>query len=157
MINFNIDDTTFNYRVGSIIIDEENKRILLNRDLDKNYWFLPGGRCEAFEFAKEALAREAKEEMDSEIIIDRPVFFIENLFHLKDKKVHEIGIYYLAHFSEGNPILEKEEFPFDENNRNFLFKWFPLSEIKDLNIQPAILKERLLNLPAEVEFIENKE
>jgi len=44
MISVNIDDFRFSYRAGGIAIS--NNKVLLNRGVDKDYWFIPGGRIE---------------------------------------------------------------------------------------------------------------
>jgi len=158
MINFEIDGVKFNYRVAAIILNDEKNKILLNQNLAETFWFIPGGRCEPLEFSKNTLEREVEEEMGEDITIERPVFLVENLFVHADKKYHEIGIYYIAHIEGTNMAVRDEEFiREDELGKKIKFKWFNLDELKNISLQPAFLKERLQNIPDQMEIIEVKD
>jgi ADP-ribose pyrophosphatase YjhB (NUDIX family) len=54
----------------SVVVPDDQKRILLIRRTDNNYWSIPGGGMEPGESIREAARREVKEEtgIDCEII-----------------------------------------------------------------------------------------
>ncbi|MDF2885329.1 MAG: hydrolase, partial [Clostridiaceae bacterium] len=58
---YNNDNTVFNYRTCGIISDE--KRILLHRMKDDDFWTLVGGRVQMLESSDCAIKREIKEEL----------------------------------------------------------------------------------------------
>ena len=156
MISFEIDGVQFNYRAAVIMRDEKD-RILLHRKGDDQYWTLPGGRCDAVEFSRECAVRELKEEIDVDIKIEKAVFFIENMFMIGEKRLHEIGVYYTAQFDKNNEKYRTEEFYSDEGGKKQLFRWFTWDEIEEIEFQPAPLKERLKNIPEHMEIIEIRE
>ena len=154
MINFEIDGVKFNYRVAVIIRDDKNRILLLHSR--HGYWFLPGGRCEAGEFSRDAVIRELKEEMGADIEIERPVFLNENIFSVQETKIHEIGIYYTGGFKDSS-LYETEEIKGIEEGKGYIFKWFSPSDLDEIEIRPEIVKEKLKNIPEHMEIIENRE
>jgi ADP-ribose pyrophosphatase YjhB (NUDIX family) len=80
MICFKKNNIKFNYRIAGISI--YNKHVLLHRTIKDNFWSLPGGRCELLENSKDCIIREYKEEMNIEITVGRPLFFVEHDFRI---------------------------------------------------------------------------
>ncbi len=60
MLSFDMDDKKFNYRAAGILLHDG--KILFQKDLKYDFWFLPGGRVEFSESAEQALKRELFEE-----------------------------------------------------------------------------------------------
>lgn len=54
---------------------------------------------------------------------------------------------------DSNEIISKDEFDGIEEGKNIIYKWISLDEIKDADIKPDYLKEKLLNLKDEFEFL----
>ena len=96
MLTFEKDSNVFVYRVAGVAFN--NNKVLVHRSILDDFWSLPGGRCEFFEISKDALKREMKEELNSEIKIIRPLYFVENFFSFEGKEYHEISIFYLLEF-----------------------------------------------------------
>ena len=92
------------------IITKGNK-ILANKgyDIKKNEWFyrLPGGGIEFYEKAQDALKREIKEENGIDVIINKKLGVIENLFEFNGKKGHEIAIIFQAQLSDIDMLKDK--------------------------------------------------
>lgn len=137
-ITFTKENMRFKYRTSALII--ENNHILLQNIRD--YWAPPGGKVQMLEDSKAALKREIFEELNAEIEIRQSSIFIEQTYHNKEKSFHELGIYYICHskslWDRGISIIG------NENGEDMEYRWFPLSEIKNVNIQPELLKEKLL-------------
>lgn len=58
MISVDVDSVRFNFRAGGIAI--RDGKILLNRGVCEDYWFIPGGRIEGGEDSASALRREMR-------------------------------------------------------------------------------------------------
>ncbi|MBO8156339.1 MAG: NUDIX domain-containing protein [Bacillaceae bacterium] len=151
-IVFTNDNQRFNYRVAAVCIEENH--ILLNKGRVDDYWFLPGGRVQMMESGEKALKREIKEEIGEEIKVDSLLWIVENFFAHGHTHFHEIGLYYKG-MIEGNSFLDMGTNPWviKDNDKEFVYQWIPLKEIKKMNIQPEFLKKKLINLPIHTEHI----
>lgn len=150
-ITFTKDKKRFKYRTSALII--ENNHILLQNFND--YWTPPGGKVQMLEDSKTALKREIFEELSTEIDIEQSTFFIEQTYHLQEKSFHELGVYYFCHskllWDRGTNIIGCE------NGEVMEYRWFPLNEIEKINLQPAVLKDKLLGENKIFEHIINHE
>lgn len=80
----------------SIILNEENK-VLLCKRRDKDLWNLPGGRVEPSESPWAAAIREAREEINVEITLEKLV----GVYFKKEQE--EIVFQFLAKITNGSP------------------------------------------------------
>jgi len=138
---------------AAAIIQKEQSVLLLNEPLVGPYWFLPGGRAEMLESTDEALKRELKEEIQTTLSLGKLLFVIENFFTLQQMSHHTIGFYYQAFLPVGHPLSSCSEF-FTEREeedvlKRFHFRWFSLSELKDVDLRPPFLKEIVPTLTSE--------
>jgi ADP-ribose pyrophosphatase YjhB (NUDIX family) len=87
-------------RVKVICIFQNGKRILVGDAFDpsKNEWFYcpPGGGVEFGETSEEALRREIREELDTEIENPKLLGVLENIFTFNGWQGHEIVFVYDA-------------------------------------------------------------
>ncbi len=153
MITFSHHNTRFNYRIASVALHEGN--ILLNKLTDHNFWFLPGGRAELLEPSHQTLKREMREELGTEIHIERLLWIIENFFTLGET-YHELGLYFLVTFPPGSHLYAypaNQPFPAREQSPGLTFQWHPLSGLQNINLQPAFLRSALNAIPATTEHI----
>jgi len=148
MISFKKDNIRFNYRTAALII--HNNRILLHKTDTDDFWALPGGRVEMGEVSSDALIREMREEMNSDIIIERLLIVVENFFEYQKTDNHEIGFYYLVSLPENSNILSMDEFRGYEQDFYLNFKWFSLEDAKQLDLYPEFLKEEISNISPEI-------
>ncbi|UBH23394.1 NUDIX domain-containing protein [Macrococcus armenti] len=150
-ITFTHDNIRFKYRASALII--ENDHILLQNFND--YWTPPGGKVQMLEDSKTALKREVLEELCTDIDVVQCAIFIEQTYHLQETSFHELGVYYFCHskslWDRGMSIVG------NENGEDLEYRWFPINEIDKINIQPAILKEKLLDENKGFEHIINHE
>lgn len=85
----------------SIILDDEN-RVLLCKRRDKDLWNLPGGRVEQGESPWEAAIREASEEINVSIVIEKLV----GVYFKQEQE--EIVFQFLAQIENGVPSESEE-------------------------------------------------
>lgn len=152
-INVKNDEGEFKYRVVGILFDEDG-RVLIQRVADNPFYCLPGGRVELGESSLEAVKRELEEELGFEVVVEKPLFFLENFFtRSSGKEVHEIGIF----FRVTSEVAPKEDWEIVENDKGELktlrYKWVTMKELEDEDVRPAFLKEKLLNLSEKFEQI----
>lgn len=166
MITFEKESNIFSYRVVGVVINRN--RVLLQKSVPDDFWFLPGGRCEFLEISSDALIREMIEEIGIKVKIVRPLYFVENFFILNEKNYHEISIFYLMEFPSDSKIIfenstflrkeyvsNTEKHPFHRKKFNLVFKWFDLNEIENLQLYPIFLRKSLKNIQTFPEHIIN--
>lgn len=104
------------------IVKKDNKYLLGKRKIGGaigGKWEFPGGKIENNETDEEALKREFIEELDVEISVDK---FICNEHFSAHNHDFTLYAYYITLLSENL-----------KNNEHDEFKYFTLSEIKELN------------------------
>jgi len=166
MITFKKESNVFVYRVAGIAIFDN--KLLVHRSIKDDFWSLPGGRCEMFEISKNTLIREMKEEIGVDVLVIRPLYFVENFFHFEEKDFHEISIFYLMEFPTSSKwIFENETFKgieqdfknendvYDGAGFELIFKWVNLNELDNLRLYPLFLRNSLKNIKPYPEHIIN--
>jgi acetyl-CoA carboxylase carboxyl transferase subunit beta len=107
-------------RIGSaLLVQDEAKRILLgrrNKDPQRGYWVIPGGKIHAFEGIAEAAARELHEETGLTVEVGNQ-FRVYEIVNPPNE--HRIVIYSWAKVVEGtarasDDLSEVRFFPADE-------------------------------------------
>lgn len=151
MISFEGEGGRFNYRVAGIVIDRG--RVLLSRADWEDFWYLPGGRVEMREEARESLARELSEELGTTVEIGRLVWVLENFFEFDGTPFHEIGLYFDVSLADGSTEMQADEFERDDNGTRLIFRWVPVAKLGDLRLLPAFLVQGLRDMPEETAHI----
>lgn len=153
MICFDVERTRFNYRVAGIALHEQ--RVLLNRFENQSHWFLPGGRVELGEPSQEGLRREMQEELQEEVRVERLLWVVESFFRSEQEmNYHELGFYYVMHFSSQSPLLcTQEPLRVKEGPSHLLFEWVSLTEFEKITLYPPFLVQGLRNLPEQTAHI----
>jgi ADP-ribose pyrophosphatase YjhB (NUDIX family) len=144
-IQFNKGNSHFILCTRGIAIYRE--RVLLFNAIGLDHWALPGGRVEMLEPSDKALKREWKEELDTDIGINRLVWVIEGFFKYENRNYHEIGMYYLITLLVNSSLLSSEEHTCKDGLATLRFRWVPLSDIEHIDLRPLFLKKGLLHLP----------
>ena len=92
--------------VVAAIIQKDNKIFCAQRNLSKSMggkWEFPGGKIELGETKEEALVREIKEELDSDIIVDKYLMTVEHDYPTFHITMHA----YLCTLVKGELILKE--------------------------------------------------
>lgn len=134
MINKDIlyksEDFIFSYRVAGLPI--KNGKILLQKPIDDEYALI-GGHVTRFETTEEALKREFKEELHSEINVGS-LFAVGETFWLWGKTpCHQIGLYYKVNILGNDIPFEGSFFGHDDFDNKIIdmeYSWVPLEELK---------------------------
>lgn len=110
---------------AAIIHDNQGRIFATQRGYGewKDYWEFPGGKIEAGETPEDALRREIKEELETEVEIEKFVDTIEWDY----PHFHLIMHCYLCHIIKGNLILKEHE----------AARWLSLTELDDVTWLPA--------------------
>jgi len=153
ILSFLDGDNKFNYRVAGIII--RNGHVLVCREDDQDYVFLPGGRVEFGEKSNQALKREIKEELGCEGEIGSLVFSVENFFDLEGERFHEIGKYYRVSLPDDFPFKTDTPCLITHDEGHVLkFYWVAIKgeALAKINLLPLWLRSRLADLPVQSEY-----
>lgn len=148
-ISFKTPDGRFNYRVSAVII--RDNCLLTMQDNLYPYSYLPGGRVKMGETTLAAIRREMREELRADLTPLRPLWFCEDFFteEATGERFHEICIYYLV----DGEALPREDFVFPEGDRINRFEWTPIEALKDKYLYPEFLRERIHQLPEQLEML----
>ena len=112
-----------------------DKKILLCKNKNKDYYFLPGGHVEYGETLEEALKREVYEEFGLKIKNLKLIFVQENFFEEKDILHHEINFIFEAK-------ITKKKIKIKEKHLEFILA--SKKDIRKLKILPESIKKILL-------------
>lgn len=134
-----VKDALFNFRVAGVAV--HNGKLLLHRTPTDNFWSLPGGRVDMFEFSRETLLREMLEETGWEVTVGKLLWVVENFFTYNGIKYHEIGFYYQM---EVPGLHDQQDFIVREDDGELLFHWENVESIDSGSIYPEFITADLL-------------
>ncbi len=155
MLQLSFAPGVFNYRVVGVLI--KDGEVLVHREHRQNFWALPGGRCEFGETSQRALEREFLEEIGARISVGRLLWVVENFFHTSGRANHEIGFYYEI---QSETLLPREESFLgrtEDRTPPLVFRWVPLSRLRDLRLYPSFLRDGLQHLPTEIAHVVHRD
>ncbi|MBQ8506726.1 MAG: NUDIX domain-containing protein [Clostridia bacterium] len=149
-ISFRTEQGRFNYRVCAVMLREG--KLLTMQDELSPYSYLPGGRVKMHETAEDAIRREIREELHISVQPERPLWLCQSFFTdaANRERYHEICLYYLVDASDNLP---HGSFSIPDNGHEHIFTWVSLPELKDFNLVPEFIKEKIWKLPEKIEFI----
>lgn len=139
-IVINNDDFVFNFRVASVI--RNNDKILVQANKKAGHLTLPGGRCEINEDTINTSIREFKEETGIDTLFVKSLGLIENFFtsSFYNKKFHEILMINEIKFKDESNYLLNEIPNIESKKQNDIkFMWKSIEELQKLNFKPKVL------------------
>lgn len=144
---FKFQDKVFNFRVGCIIINEKNE-IFLTKNINEDYYFLPGGRVKFNETTADAVKRELLEELNLEVEDIKPLIFNENFFKNNSLNYHELATYYIVELrSMDNKLSLESSFVMNDSEGNkYFYEWISINNITNYNLKPKFLKNNIQDL-----------
>lgn len=152
MITFERENVCFNYRIAGVAI--RDGKVLVQQPQVGGYYFLPGGRAELQEPAKETLRREMQEELQVDVTVGRLLWVVENFFNFEGMDFHELGMYFLMTFPEDSPVNDTSKtFALQEGRHAFTLLWHSLDDLGTVPIYPSILETALQAIPEQTEHI----
>ena len=118
---------------------------MLNRLKNDDFWTFVGGKVSLGEDSQKAIIREYFEETGTNISVERLAACIENFFVFNSKRWHEILFFYVL--KDDNEELELFEGEREiKDNLDGIYKWFDLSELEKVKIQPKCSQEIISKL-----------
>lgn len=151
MIRFQAGGVRFNMRLVAVILAGD--RVLVHRADGESFWSLPGGRAELLETTRDGLAREMREELDTEVEVGRLLWLVENFFEYEGMPYHELGFYFLVTLPPASTLTTSDTFSGYEGNLELIFRWAGLNELDGMVLLPSFLKAWLRNLPNTTQHI----
>jgi len=121
-----------------ILVDN---KVLLCKQVGRDYCFFPGGHVEFGEGAKEALVREIKEELGIPIKNLSFIGIVEHTYEKNNQEHHEISLVFSGR-------IEEEDFKSREDHLEFVLK--DLKSFAKQKVLPRTLKDAL------VKWLKNK-
>ena len=124
-------------RVAAAIIYDDNRIFVTQRGYGpwKDYWEFPGGKIETGESPEEALIREIKEELDTEIRVGEKLITVEYdypEFHLS------MDCFWATVTAGGLILREHEAAKWLGRDDLFSVKWLPADDVIVRKIQEAL-------------------
>jgi ADP-ribose pyrophosphatase YjhB (NUDIX family) len=139
MLSFQISGYQFHLRAAAVVIHDGS--VLLHRAEADDFWALPGGRVDAGEDAASAVAREMTEEVSETVECGKLCLVVENFFAHQGRRHHEVGLYFRARLADGSGLLDKtRSHPGKELEYMLEYRWFPLTELENIDIRPRFLQ-----------------
>lgn len=145
-IIFKTEEYVFSYRVAGILI--YNDKILLQKIDDDTAYAIPGGHVNLGETNEEALIREFKEEINSDIKVNDLMWVGELFFPWGEKQCHQICIYYNISLNQNTNIpfdgifYGKEEL--EEKSFELKFSWVNIKDVENIDLYPIQAQKYIL-------------
>jgi len=134
-----------------VVYDNDNHKILLVRNRDADFWYIPGG---GWEYEKENITeggvREVKEETGLDINIDKFLYLRE--YHDSESVIF-FETFWLASVKDVAD-LNKNHVDMDPDGKVEEARWFTQQELSDITIFPDLLKNKFWS---DVEKVFNEE
>ena len=143
-LRFTIPDRRFTLAVRAAAILIHEGRVLLERTIGKNEYYLPGGHVQPLEKTDETLIRELREELHSEMEITGFAGVGELFFPWEGRTIQQLCFYYRVRFrtEKGAPGIPAEgRFdgfdPAETKHYHLEYVWVPLEQLDRIRIRPG--------------------
>lgn len=149
------DEGLFNHRVAAVIIHDN--KLLAQKNIQTNEYYLVGGRITFGESSEEALVREVKEELKIEITNYKPIWINECFFEDSGKNFHEVGMYYLADITNTDFDNFTLSFETEEAGRKNYYEWLDIDKFEKILLYPLFIKDEIKKLDDGLKLIITRE
>lgn len=149
------DGGLFNHRVAAVIIHDN--KLLAQKNIQTNEYYLVGGRITFGESSEEALVREVKEELNIDITNYRPIWINECFFKDSGKIFHEVGMYYLADITNTDFDNFTLSFETEEADRKNHYEWLDIDKLEEILLYPLFIKDEIKKLDDGLKLIITRE
>lgn len=146
-LTFSTEKGRFNYRVGAIII--RNNQILMATNENCDYYYSVGGRVKFDETSEQAVIREVFEETGVKMTVDRLAVIHENFF-TENEHFHEISFYFYMNVPNN---FEPVCMSFAEGKAKESLEWLDIEKLDEVTAYPEFLKALLKENTSEVKHI----
>ena len=128
--------------VKAIIIKDGKILLCKYKDKDGVFYACIGGGQNCFEDMHTALRRECKEEINSEINIDRMVFVRDAFFENNDgsgmpERIHQIEYFFQCTLRDNQTVCIGT----NPDATSVGIEWLPLDKLKQIRIFPNVFKD----------------
>lgn len=137
-------DYRYGVRVSAIILKDSN--VLTYKVDGENH--LVGGAMEVGEASADAVAREVKEELGLDCVVQDIMFIVENRFDYKGEMHHMIEFHYKVEILGDIPNRTTDEHSFE-------LEWLPLESLSKYDVRPKFLIHELPNWNGNVQHIDS--
>lgn len=136
---------------GVLIVDGA---VILENAIGTDLWNLPGGRLEEAETLRLAVRREFHEEMGLAVACEEMLFVHENFFPLGGDIMREYGFYFRVRGLDAS--VSPKQTPASREAR-FRYGWLALDQLHEVNFQPVVLIQHLVDLPPALLYLETRD
>jgi 8-oxo-dGTP diphosphatase len=114
------------------------REVLLCKNRERGYYYLPGGHVEPLESAAAALVREMREECGEEVVVSSCVAVDEHIFVQRGKRRHEINITF-------NISLQRDSLEQVQSREPHIdFTWVSLDDLPHHDLRPTHARELIV-------------
>lgn len=109
---------------GAFILNDKNELLLQqrNKEPEKGYWSIPGGKLEWMETFEDAVRREVKEECDIDVRVENLLGICDHI--VKNENQHWVSPSFLCRIEKGEPRIM-------EPTKHTDMKWFGLDRLPE--------------------------
>lgn len=133
----------FNHRVAAVIV--HNNKLLAQKNVKTNEYYLPGGRINYGESSEEAIKREIREELGVTVTDYSSLWINECFFVDSGTRFHEVGIYYLVNLENTEFNHYEPVFELTEGSRVNTYEWLDIESIDTKALYPLFVKTEIKN------------
>ena len=151
-LRFTVPSLRFTLAVRTAAILVHEGRILLERTIGKNEYYLPGGHVQPLEKTDETLIRELREELHSEMEITGFAGVGELFFPWDGRTIQQLCFYYRVRFrtekaAPGIPAEGRFDGfdPAETKHYHLEYVWVPLEQLDRIRIKPGNILPLLLD------------
>ncbi len=148
--NFKTDDNICSFRAVGVLM--RNGKVLVQKD--NNEYALPGGHVKIGETAEETIVREFLEETGLNIKCQRMIWVDESLWSYNSKNVHSVEFYFLV---DTYDTIEFSNFISQKDNCNIMLEWVNVNDVKNLNMYPDFIKDKITDISDGIEHFVYRE